>query len=159
MGRKTSKTSRLLSAALLSASLLTLAACGTEVRVRGNLPDPEDIAAINPGIDTRRDVAAKLGTPSALSTFESNIWYYIGSREEQGVSFTLPEEIERSVLMVTFDQQGLVETTELRTLEDGQEIEVVQRETPTEGRELTLIEQIFGNVGQSLGSRSVNTGL
>jgi outer membrane protein assembly factor BamE (lipoprotein component of BamABCDE complex) len=159
MVRKTSKTSRLLSSALLSASLLTLAACGTEVRVRGNLPDPEDIAAINPGIDTRRDVAAKLGTPSALSTFESNIWYYIGSREEQGVSFTLPEELERSVLMVTLDQQGLVETTELRTLEDGQEIEVVQRETPTEGRELTLMEQIFGNVGRSLGSRTVNTGL
>lgn len=152
------KTSRLLTAALLGASLFALAACGSEVRVRGNLPDLEDIAAINPGIDTRRDVAAKLGTPSALSTFESNIWYYIGSREEQGVSFTLPEEIERSVLMITFNEQGVVETTDLRTLEDGQEIEIVERETPTEGRELTLMQQIFGNVGRSLGSRQVNTG-
>ena len=156
---------------LLGAGLMALTACGTEVRVRGNLPDLEDIAAINPGIDTRRDVAAKLGSPSTASAFDdpeagrigtifdSRIWYYIGSREEQGVSFTLPEEIERSVLVVSFDQAGVVESTELRTLEDGQEIEIVERETPTEGREITLMEQLFGNIGNSLGRRSAATGL
>ena len=150
---------RLMGAALLGVSLLALGACSSEVRVRGNLPDLEDISAINPGIDTRRDVAAKLGTPSALSTFESGTWYYIGSREEQGASFTLPEEIERSVLIVTFDDTGIVQATELRTLEDGQEIEIVERETPTEGQELTVFDQIFGNIGESLGRRQVETGL
>lgn len=157
MTRKRTYRKATLGALLLSASLLTLPACTTEVRVRGNLPDLEDIAAINPGIDTRRDVAAKLGSPSALSTFESNTWYYIGSREEQGASFVLPEEIERSVLIVTFDEVGVVQTTDLRTMEDGQEIEIVERETPTEGREITIMEQIFGNIGQSLGGRTISS--
>ncbi len=104
-------------------------------------------------------MAAKLGTPSALSTFEAGTWYYIGSREEQGASLYLPEEVERSVLIVTFNEAGIVQATDLRTMEDGQEIEIVERETPTEGQELTLWDQIFGNVGQSLGSRQFETGL
>ena len=31
---------------------------------------------------------------------------------------------------------------------DGQEIKVVKRKTPTRGKELTVIEQLLGNVGR-----------
>jgi outer membrane protein assembly factor BamE (lipoprotein component of BamABCDE complex) len=52
------------------------------------------------------------------------------------------------VLVVRFDEQGILE--EIGTLrgEDGQEVVLVSRETPTAGHELTLIEQIVGNIGR-----------
>lgn len=143
---------------LLLSSVLLLGACSNEIKVHGNIPDPEVLANIHPGVDNRSDVLNKLGSPSTLSTFQDNIWYYIGSRAEQGPSIFPAEEIERSVFAVSFTPAGIVQETKLYTLEDAQEVDLVDRETPTEGRELTFIEQMLGNLWrQPISSRSKNT--
>ncbi|MGF1611619.1 MAG: outer membrane protein assembly factor BamE [Kiloniellales bacterium] len=126
---------------------LALAACGGELAVRGNLPDPELIAEIQPGADNRVDVVDKLGSPSAVSTFLDRKWYYIGQKQEQ-FAFLKPTVLERSVLVVSFDESGMVNETAMYTLEDGQIINPVSRKTPTEGRDLTVLQQLFGNLGR-----------
>lgn len=143
------KRTRQLSALALAAPLLaaTLAACSSRVAVRGNLPDPEEVVEILPGDSSREDVQRILGSPSTLSTFQDATWYYIGERTEQ-VAFFAPEVIERSVLVVTFNDAGLVDDTRLFTVEDGQEIAMVDRTTPTEGNELTILQQLIGNIGR-----------
>lgn len=134
--------------ALLAAGLCVgLAACGGEVAVRGNMPDPELIAEIQPGGDRREDVVDKLGSPSTVSTFLDRKWYYIGQKVEQ-FAFMSPTVVERSVLVVSFDETGTVDDTLMYTLEDGQIIDPVSRKTPTEGRELTVLQQLFGNLGR-----------
>ncbi len=143
---------------LLLSSVLLLGACSSEIKVHGNMPDPEVLADIHPGVDNRNDVLNKLGSPSTLSTFQDNIWYYIGSRAEQGPSVFPAEEIERSVFAISFTPAGIVQETKLYTLEDAQEVELIDRETPTEGRELTILEQMLGNLWrQPISSRSKNT--
>ena len=124
-----------------------LAACTGEVVTRGNMPDPDLIAEIEPGADNREDVADRLGSPSAISTFMDDKWYYIGHKVEY-LAFFEPEVLERSVLVVSFDNIGTVDDTILYTLEDGQIIDPVSRKTPTEGRELTILQQFFGNLGR-----------
>ena len=136
---------RKLAAAGLAASLL--AGCTAEVAVRGHVPEIEAIAEIMPGVDTRQDVITRLGTPSAISTFEDFKWYYIGQKEEQ-VAFYWPEVVDRSVLVVAFNDDGYVEDTRLYTMNDGRDITPVSRVTPTEGTELTLMQQLFGNLGR-----------
>ena len=89
---------------------LTLTACATEVSVHGNLPEVEDIAEIQPGVDSRQDVISRLGTPSALSTFEDHKWYYIGQTVEQ-FAFLKPDVLDRSVLVIAFNDRGLVQDT------------------------------------------------
>ena len=139
---------RQLGAGLLAVGLaLGLAACGGDVTVRGNMPDPEVIAEIQPGGDNREDVVDKLGSPSTVSTFLSRKWYYIGQKVEQ-FAFMSPTVLERSVLVVSFDETGTVDDTIMYTLEDGQIIDPVSRTTPTEGRELTVLQQLFGNLGR-----------
>ncbi len=128
-------------------ALLALAACSGEVTVRGNMPDPEVVATIEPGATTRQGVAQMLGSPSTLSNFEDNTWYYIGQKQTQ-VAFLDPDILERSVLAVNFNDAGTVEEFKMFTLEDGQIIDPVSRTTPTEGRELTVLQQIFGNLGR-----------
>ncbi len=132
---------------LLGAGLLFLGACSGQTAVRGNMVDLEDVEEIKSGEFTRDDVAALLGSPSATSTFEDKRWYYIGQKTEQ-VAFMKPEVIDRRVLVVDFDGNGTVAETKLYGLEDGQVIDMVARTTPTEGRDLTLLQQLFGNLGR-----------
>ncbi len=136
---------------LAGAAALILAGCAERVDVRGNLPDVEQVVEIEPGMSTRDDVVRLLGTPSTLSSFKDRTWYYIGQRQEQ-TAFFRPDVTDRSVLIVTFDGRGVVQETRLNTIEDGRDVELVERETPTEGRELTVLQQIFGNLGRFPGA-------
>jgi len=49
---------------------------------------------------------------------------------------------------VEFDPKGNVAGTRRYSLKDGRVVAWVSRETPTRGRELTFLEQMFGNFGR-----------
>jgi outer membrane protein assembly factor BamE (lipoprotein component of BamABCDE complex) len=146
LGNRRRKAGKALRWSVVAAAAL-LAACQNDVRVHGNLPDPEVIAEIQPGLDGREDVAQLLGTPSTVSAFQDDIWYYIGQKSEQ-FAFFKRDVLERKVLVISFDQTGTVDTARTLTLADSREIDPVDRETPTEGRDLTLLQQLFGNIGR-----------
>jgi outer membrane protein assembly factor BamE (lipoprotein component of BamABCDE complex) len=126
---------------------LGLGACAEDIRVRGNIPDSAVVARINPGIHTRGDIESLLGSPSTVSTFQDSKWYYIGQKSTQ-FAFFKPEVLERKVLVVSFDKSGFVETTRTYDLADGHSIDPVDRITPTEGRDYTLMQQLIGNFGR-----------
>ena len=126
---------------------LGLGACAKDIRVRGHIPDSEVVSKINPGVHSRIDIQSLLGSPSTVSTFQDSKWYYIGQKTTQ-FAFFEQEVLERSVLVVSFDAAGLVVTTQTYTLEDGQAIDPVDRITPTEGRDLSVLQQLLGNIGK-----------
>ena len=132
---------------LCSLTLATLLGCAPQIDTRGNLPDPDAVLEIQPGIDDRSKVATILGTPSTVSTFEDDTWYYVSRRTEQ-IAFFEPEVVDQQVVMVKFGSDGLVSDMKVYGLEDGQIIEPVERTTPTSGRELTVLQQLFGNIGR-----------
>lgn len=138
-------------AALLTTALLILPACEGQIAIRGNMPDLEELMAVTPGSDSREDVLNLLGTPSSLSTFEQNKWYYIGQKVEQ-FAFYRPEVIDRQVLVISFDDNGIVNQTKLLSLDDAIVVDPVERTTPTEGADLTVMEQFFGNFGRLPGA-------
>ena len=136
------------SAILLAAGAsLLLSACETPIRVRGQMPDPEIVEAISPGVHSRQDVVELLGSPSTISTFQDRKWYYIGQKSTQ-FAYKKPTVLERSILVVTFDGTGYVDGKTVYGLEDGRDIDPVARITPTEGRELTVLQQLLGNLGK-----------
>lgn len=139
-----STASRVFAAALLG---LTVTACAPTVATRGNMTDPEAVAAIKTGSTTRAEVAGLLGTPTSMGTFDSKVWYYIGQTTEK-TAFFKPDVKERRVVVVHFDDAGVV--SDLKTLDasQGQDIEMVERTTPTHGRELGFLEQMIGNFGR-----------
>jgi outer membrane protein assembly factor BamE (lipoprotein component of BamABCDE complex) len=106
---------------------------------------PTDIVA---GTDTKRTVLARLGTPSTTSTFESdNIWYYISQVTEK-YTYNQAQVTQRSVTEITFNEAGQVAEVRTLGLDDGQRLAMNSRETPTRGRQLTILEQLLGNVGR-----------
>ena len=65
------------------------------------------------------------------------------------VAFKQPEVVARNVTAITFNKDSeQVESVNNYTLKDGKVIAFNGRETPTRGRELTILEQILGNVGR-----------
>ncbi len=133
---------------LLAASLVaTSAACSPTVDQRGNQPLPEHLSEIKPGRVTKSDVVALIGTPATTSAFSDDRWYYISSKVETWAFFK-PEELDRQIVVIDFDKSGTVIAVKKLGLEDGKEIEMVSRETPTAGKDLSLLEQLIGNVGK-----------
>ncbi len=134
---------------ILAAVLLPFAisACESRVNVRGNFPDPDEVSKLETGVSNRRDVAELLGSPSTLSTFKDQVWYYIGEKVEK-TAFYDPVIIDRSILVVSFSPEGKLLESRSYALEDGRVIDPVTRETPTEGQDLTVIQQLLGNLGK-----------
>ena len=122
-------------------------ACVASVDQRGNLPEPEKIAQIQPGSTTRDQVVKILGTPSSTGVFDDKNWYYI-SRKTKRVAFLDPDVLDQQVFVVSFDGKGVVNSVDHKDLKDGREISMAPGATPAPGRELTFVEQVLGNIGR-----------
>lgn len=106
---------------------------------------PQDVKV---GEDTRSTVLGKLGSPSATSTFDPNRWFYI-TQITSRTAFYRPQVQDRLVVALAFDPADeKVTKVDTYTLKDGKVIAFNGRETPTRGRELTILEQLLGNVGR-----------
>ena len=138
---------RLASACSAASSIAVIAACSPLVEQRGNLPPPEKLAEIQPGVTSKDEVIKILGSPSSVSIFNDKSWYYISRRTGQ-FAFFEPDVLDQQVHIVNFDDQGVVKTVDHKGVQDARAIDPVPRATPAPGRELTFLEQLIGNVGK-----------
>lgn len=74
-----------------------LAACAADISPRGHEPQAEILAQIEPGKQNQAEVRAMLGSPSTVSTFGDETWYYISSKTTQW-AYRATEELERQVV-------------------------------------------------------------
>ena len=134
--------------AAIALSLLSSAACAPITSYSGFQAIESDPKDVKVAVDTKSTVRGKLGSPSATSTFDPNIWYYM-NQVKQRVAFRRPQVVSRNVTAITFNKENeQVESVNNYTLKDGKVIAFNGRETPTRGRELTILEQLLGNVGR-----------
>ncbi len=132
---------------LAAALAVMVVSCSPVVATRGNLIDDDRFALITVGRSTANDVANVFGSPTTVSTFDQRTWYYIGQRTEK-VAFFDPDIVERRVVRIEFTETGIVSRIDDLDLDDAQAVELVERETPTLGRRLTVLEQLLGNFGR-----------
>ncbi|MBL1429970.1 MAG: outer membrane protein assembly factor BamE [Robiginitomaculum sp.] len=130
-----------------SALLTVLGACTPISRSHGFISAKGSPGDIESGIDSKSSVLAKFGSPSTIGVFEENTWYYISEYREQ-LGYLQPKTESRTITTVQFANSGMVEDVIIYELEDGKIVSLVGRATPTRGRELTILEQLLGNVGR-----------
>ncbi len=127
---------------------LQIGACTPTTRYTGFQAVDAKPTDIRAGEDTKSTVLTKLGSPSATSTFDPNLWYYISQVTER-IAFYNPRVVSRDVVALSFDKDSeRVLTVNSYTLKDGKVISFNGRQTPTRGRELTILEQLLGNVSR-----------
>jgi len=135
-------------ALLLPAAAASLSACAPITSYSGFQAIESDPKDVKVGTDTKSTVRARLGSPSTTGTFDQNTWFYMNQLKTR-VAFKKPEVVARNITAITFNKDSeLVESVNNYTLKDGKVIAFNGRETPTRGRELTILEQILGNVGR-----------
>ncbi len=132
--------------AALSTAII-LAGCAATVEQRGNLPPRDELAEIHPGKTTKDQVVKILGSPSSVGVFNDRSWYYISRRTKQTAFFD-PSVLDQEVYVVDFNDDGVVQAVDHKTLKDGQDVTPVARTTPAPGRQLTFLEQLIGNLGK-----------
>ena len=121
--------------------------CSPKLDVHGHVGDPEALAEIRPGVQTQDQVAELLGTPSAVATFDDARWYYITRRTET-VAFYDPDLVSQQIVVIAFDEGGVVTEVASFAAEEAREIDPVDDESPTRGRTFSLLEQLLGNLGR-----------
>jgi outer membrane protein assembly factor BamE (lipoprotein component of BamABCDE complex) len=133
-------------AVIVSGTLLS--ACTPSVSFEGYQAIEAKPADVKVGADTKSTVRARLGSPSTVSTFDPNIWFYI-SQVNQREAFYMPRTIRRDVVAISFSKEDQAVTeVDVLSLKDGRVIAYNGRETPTRGRQLSVLEQLLGNLGQ-----------
>jgi outer membrane protein assembly factor BamE (lipoprotein component of BamABCDE complex) len=124
---------------------LCATACAPTVQVHGYVPTQADIARIRPGVDDSATVEQVLGRPSSNGILRDSAWYYVQSTFES-FTYNPPRVVDRTVLAVNFDQSGIVRSIERYGLEDGRIVNLTTRTTGTGGRQMGVVEQLFGNL-------------
>ena len=125
---------------------IALAGCTKTREHHGYVIDETLVASIQPGVDNRDSVDGTLGRPTFVGQFNENDWYYV-SRDTKNLAFNKPNPNAQTILRVRFDQSGTVTAVERRGLEQVVSIDPSNKETPTLGRDRSILEELFGNIG------------
>jgi outer membrane protein assembly factor BamE (lipoprotein component of BamABCDE complex) len=127
---------------LFVAASIALAGCSPVISNRGYLENQDAEAGVAAGVDTKTTIEQKLGDPSVQAAFGTDAWYYISQKERQVAFFDASIE-SRHILAVYFDKEGKVSDMKHYSLEDGNVVAFENRTTPTRGREMTFLQQLF----------------
>ena len=120
--------------------------CTTIKDHRGYLADRVLVDAVEPGVDNRASVERTLGRPTFVSEFGRKDWYYVSVMTRQA-PFQRPKTYDETVMRVRFDANDNVAAIDRRGKEEVAKIDPYGRITPTLGKERSILEDLFGNIG------------
>ena len=135
---------------LLLISCLLLSSCAWLMpppQLRGNKVDPESMKELTPGVSTKADVSAIIGSPTARDTFDDNTWLYINEVTQQRIGRVLGE-IDQNVVVVKFDDKGVLKSIAKLDQADGLPVTMIARTTASPGTEASFLQRLLGNIGR-----------
>lgn len=133
--------------ALGIALFVGLTACAEIVRNHGYAPTDLELEEVIVGVDTRDSLEEVVGRPATSGVLAESAWYYVGSRVSHYGPLK-PKEVDRQVVAVSFDGDGVVQNIERFGLERGQVVTLSRRVTKTTKVQSTLVRQILRNFGR-----------
>ena len=134
-------------AILAAAAAVSVGGCTPTVAYSGFQAREDKPADVKVGVDTKSTVLARLGSPSITAAFDPNIWYYV-SQTSNKIAYKDPKVTSRDVVAIQFSADEKVATVKAYRLGSGYQVAYNKNSTPTRGRELSVIEQLLGNVGR-----------
>jgi len=126
--------------------MATLAACGGQYRNHGYMPLGEDVDALIVGVDTRDSIIEVMGVPTTGGVLTEEAMYYVRSRVHHK-GYVKPNEIQRDVLVLSFDKNQILRNVERFGIEKGKLIRLEHRVTEAPGGDRSILQQIIGSIG------------
>mgnify|MGYP004499167209 FL=1 len=137
--------------------LLLTSACSNDLFLvhNGNMPAQEKVDEIRLG-QSKQDVMNILGAPSLTTGLSDDHWIYMASTTKK-VAFFRPEELERKVLAISFDNDQISKIEKLN-LADGNKLPIDSDITQTTEQEQGFFRKYFGGVGTYMPFGGANSG-
>jgi outer membrane protein assembly factor BamE (lipoprotein component of BamABCDE complex) len=131
---------------IATAAGLATGGCTKTQDLQGYLVDDTLVSAVQAGVDNKDSVQNTLGRPTFTGTFDQNDWYYV-ARRTKNFAFNHPRVNEQTVLHIRFDPAGNVASVERKGMEQIVSIDPMRAKTPTLGRNKSIWDELFGNIG------------
>ncbi len=138
------KNTRFLTIIIILSLFVTISACSPMARTSGNLPDPKKVLELKTGDISREEVIEFLGSPSSVTSFGDEVWFYI-SEQTETLGWFEPKIKERLVLALHFSKDGILSKIKKSGLDESKTVIQIDRKTPTHGSKMTVLEQLVGN--------------
>ena len=138
--------SRMIKFAVMGVAMLSMAACATRYRNHGYVPTAAELSEITLGVDTRDTVAETIGPPTASGVLDDSGYIYVRSRIKH-FGPTRPEVVDRQVVVIGFDGNGIARNVEQYALEDGRLVPLQRRITDNNIQTGGLLRQLTANLG------------
>jgi outer membrane protein assembly factor BamE (lipoprotein component of BamABCDE complex) len=132
---------------VMAGCIVLLSACSAIYRNHGYVPSDVDLETVKVGVSSRQDVADTIGRPSASGLLNDKGWYYVQSKYKH-VGPMKPEEIDRQVVAISFDDRGIVENVERFGLAEGRVVPLSRRVTESNIKGVSFLRQLFSSLGQ-----------
>jgi outer membrane protein assembly factor BamE (lipoprotein component of BamABCDE complex) len=116
-------------------------------QTRGNRVEQDQLKELVPGISTKADVTALIGSPTQKAMFDENTWLYITEVTRPRLGQTLGL-LDQGVVVLNFDDRGVLTGVKSVTQEDAVPVSVASRTTPSPGTEASFMQQLLGNIGK-----------
>jgi len=126
--------------------MATFPACGGQYRNHGYMPLAEDVDALIVGVDTRDSIIEVMGVPTTGGVLTEEAMYYVRSRVHHK-GYVKPNEIQRDVLVLSFDKNQILRNVERFGIEKGKLIRLEHRVTEAPGGDRSVLQQIIGSIG------------
>ena len=125
--------------------LFTPFGCSKIVEHNGIPPNEERIQKLDIGKSTKSQVKKILGEPLIVDNQLVDTWIYFSQKIEK-VAFFEPKLSSRKVILLSFKNSTLIKK-ETFSQEDSKIFEISTKKVVSGGRKLTVLQQIFGNIG------------
>ena len=119
--------------------------CSKIVEQNGVPANNEIFQKLKIGSSTKNQVRKNLGEPLMIDNQNEETWIYFSQIIEK-FAFFEPKLTTRTVILLTFNNNKLV-NKENFTQKDSKIINLSTKKVISGGRKLTVLQQIFGNIG------------
>ena len=119
--------------------------CSKIVEHNGIPTNEEKFQKLDIGKSTKSQVKKILGDPLIMDDHLVDTWIYFSQKIEK-VAFFEPKLSSRKVILLSFKNSTLIKK-ETFSQRDSKIIEISTKKVISGGRKLTVLQQIFGNIG------------
>ena len=120
--------------------------CIKTVHMSGHFLEERELQALKQAA-SKQDVKNILGSPSSISSFGPETWYYISTKREKA-SFLIDKIVEQNIIAISFKVNDSIDVIAKYTEKDIKNYDPSQEITIVRGNDSTTAQQFFGNMGK-----------
>lgn len=124
-----------------------MTSCIVSVTNHGYEQDPENFISLKSNKSHKADVIREAGSPSVISSFNKNIWYYVTTKTKR-ISAFKPKVIESRVIQLYFNNADILNDVSIFTINEHRELKFNRSESSIKGDDTSPLKDFFYNFGR-----------